>query len=193
MRVNKFYKLLISAYCLSSFSEGIILPIYAIFVQKVGGDILEASGAMALFLLVEGIFTILVHRFHWSKKHRRLMLIGGWIIWVLGIFLYFFISNILTLLITQVFTAIGNAVADPVFDAELAENTDRGHEEFEYGFFEGSKSILDGIAALLGGVIVAIFGFKVLIIVMVSTATVSLGLILIYARKKKTPWLAKFI
>lgn len=183
MRTNRLYKILVSAYVASVFSEGIILPIYAIFVQKIGGDILEASGAMATFLVVEGVFTILVHRLRWSHEHRFILLIGGWVIWLIGIISYLLISNVFMLFATQVFTALGNAIADPAFDRELARHTDKKMEEFEWGIFEGANSIMSGVAAILGGIIAATYGFTVLIYFMISTASISLITILLYIHR----------
>lgn len=70
------HKLLIYAYSCSVFAEGILLPIYAIFVQDIGGDILDASGAMAIFLITSGICTILIHRLKWADRNRQLLLTG---------------------------------------------------------------------------------------------------------------------
>jgi len=143
MKINPLYKFLITSYSLSTFSEGILMPIYAVFVQKIGGDILDASGAIAVFFITEGVFTILIHRFKWSDKHRTFLLVSGWIVWLLGVFSYLFVSNMLILFAAQVLMALGNATADPVFYRELSDNTDKRNKEFEWGFFEGVKVILD--------------------------------------------------
>jgi len=180
---NILYRLLVTAFTVSSFSEGIILPIYAIFVQKIGGDILDAGYAMGIFLVTEGVFTMFVHRVRWDPKQRIFLMILGWIIWLCGICTYLFISNIWTLFLAQVLMAIGNAVADPVFDQELADHTDKGFEELEWGMFEGSKAILDGAAAIIGASIAAFFGFETLIYVMTATATISFLLILAYVQR----------
>jgi hypothetical protein len=184
-RPNTFYRVLVSSWALSSFSEGVILPIYAVFVQHIGGDILDAGWAMGVFLITEGIFTTLVHRFKWSPRMRIFLMILGWAIWLSGIGFYFFISNIWTLLIAQVLAAIGNAIADPIFDAELADHTDMSLKEYEWGLWEGSKAFIDGFAAILGAFVAAMFGFKILIFVMIGTATASFLMILWYVTKMR--------
>jgi len=35
------------------------------------------------------------------------------------------------LFITQIFIAVGNAIANPIFDKELADNTDKDNKLFE--------------------------------------------------------------
>jgi len=180
---NFLYRLLVLSFTMSCFSEGVIVPIYAIFVQKVGGDILDAGFAMGIFLITEGIFTMLIHRLKWNPKQRINLLVGGWMIWVIGIGSYLLISNIWMLFLSQVLTAIGNAIADPVFDQELSDHTDKDMEEFEWGFFEGSKAFVDGAAAIIGATVAAYFGFRNLIYAMIVAATLSFVLILVYISK----------
>ena len=185
MNINPLYKILISSYTLSTFSEGILMPIYAVFVQKIGGDILDASSAIAVFFITQGIFTMLIHRLKWSDKNRTFLLIAGWAIWVLGVFSYLFVSSLLILFLAQVLTALGNAMADPIFYRELSDNTDRRHKTFEWGFFEGIQTVFDGLAALVGGLVVTLWGFHFLILAMTIAASFSLITILFYLYKKR--------
>lgn len=185
MKVNTLYKVLLISYTTSIFSEGILLPIYTVFVQKIGGDILDASGAMAAFLITQGVFTILAHRFKWINQRRIPVMIFGWIIWVCGIAMYLIISSVWMLFVTQILTALGNALADPIFEQELANHTDKRNQEFEWGLFEGSIDLVQGAAAIIGGLLASFFGFRVLIYAMVASATLSLILILYYIQKIK--------
>jgi MFS transporter len=174
---NHYYRILVAAYSLSTFSEGILMPIYAVFVQKVGGGILDAAGAVATFFIVMGIAEWFIFRRKFSHTHRLHLMVGGWIVWLLGIFMYLIIRSVPILFLAQILTALGNAIADPAFDAELAERTDVSIKEYEYGTFEASKDIFQGIAALIGGLVVFAFGFHILVILMVISATVSFFLI----------------
>lgn len=185
MKINPLYRILILSYSASVFAEGVLLPIYAVFVQGIGGDILDASGAMATFLISQGLFTIIAHRLPWINRNRIPVMIGGWIIWVGGIAMYLIASTVPVLFITQIFIALGNALADPIFDTELANHTDRTSQEFEWGFFEGSRDIVQGLAAIFGGIIAAVFGFRVLIYTMILFATISLVYILSYVSKTR--------
>jgi MFS transporter len=108
---------------------------------------------------------------------------GGWMVWLLGITLYLVISNIWTLLSAQVLTAIGSAIADPIVEEEIAIHTDKGAEEFEWGFFNGSNDIVSGVAAILGGLVVTFYSFRVLIYLMITTAAISFMLISWYVAK----------
>lgn len=181
---NFFYRLLLSSYVLSTFSEGVLLPVYAIFVQKIGGDALSAGTAMGLFLLTQGSFTVFVHKISWNESQRLRLLILGWFIWTVGIAAYLIVANVWMLFVTQILTAAGNAIADPIFEEELADHTDESAKEFEWGLFEGSKDIVAGLAALAGGFVVAIYGFPTLIYMMIVTASVSFVMSLYYYKKR---------
>ena len=182
MKPSYLYRVLIASYGLSTFAEGIIMPIYAIFVQKIGGDILDASSAIAVFLIVSGVATIFIHRFPWSQKNRSTLLVLGWFVWVLGIAGYFFVSSTATLFLTQILMALGEAMSTPAFDAELDDHIDARMKSYEWGIFGAVQDILSGIAAVVGGLIAVVFGFKILILCMVAAATISFLIILYYLR-----------
>ncbi len=183
--MNLYYKILVASYGISTFTEGIMMPIYAIFVQKVGGSILDASGAVATYYITQAVIEIWLHKQPWSHKYRMHLMIIGWFIWLMGIVTYLNIQSVEMLFLAQIFTGMGNAVANPAFDAELAEHTDRGHKEFEWAAFEGLQDIFSGIAAIAGGLVATAFGFNILIIVMVITGTLSFGLALNYMHIRK--------
>lgn len=191
MNVNSTFKYLTISYTLSTFSEGIMMPIYAIYVQKIGGDILDASAAIGIFLLVSGLITYLIHRRKWSEKNRSTLLLLGWIIWLIGIGSYLYVYNIISLFYTQVLLALGNAIADPAFDAEFSINLDKNIVLFEWGIFDSMKDIVSGLAAIFGGLIAITWGFKALILTMIASASISLIIILLYLykyRKEVTPF-----
>jgi len=185
MKTSYLYRILVSSYAISTFAEGILMPIYAVFVQHIGGDILEASGAIAIFLIVNGLATIAIHRVTWSQKHRHALMVWGWLLWLVGIASYFAVSSTATLFLTQVLIALGNAVADPAFDAELDDNIDTRLKSYEWGIFGAVQDILNGVAAIIGGAIASLFGFKALIVCMVIAASVSFFLILYYMHARR--------
>ena len=79
-------------------------------------------------------------------------------------------------------TAFGNAIADPVFDQELSDHTDKDLAELEWDFFEGSKAFVDGQRQSSAQPL-AYFGFRNLIYAMIVAATLSFVLILVYISK----------
>lgn len=192
-KINVIYKLLLSAYGVSIFSEWVLLPIYAVFVQKIWWDILDASWAMAVFLISQGIFTILIQRLRRTYKHHIIMMVIWWFIWLMGIVLYLAVSSTRMLFITQILVAMGNAIADPIFDKELADHTDQNNKLFERWLREWMQDVINGLAAIIWWLIVAFFGFKWLIAFMIFTWTISLVIILIYVKKYKSKTISNLI
>lgn len=182
----KSHHIILWSYALSMFSDGILVPIYAFFVQKVGGGILETAGAVSAFAIVAGTTTILITRKPWSAQHKLRFLWAGWLIWLLGVISYLFIYNVETLFVAAILTGFGNALANPALDAEFSEATS-GDSFAGWGSFEGINSIVSGVAALLGGVVVIRFGFDTLIYGMIVTASASFGVLVYYVRRRMHP------
>ena len=176
---NHYLYLLTFAYAFSTFSEGIFMPIYAFFVQKIGGGLLETSWAISFYSIVTGIGTILVHKTRWSHNNRMQCLIMGWFLWILGIAVYFSMKTVFVLFIAQFLNGLGNALAEPAFDAEfskkIAEDPSSG-----WAFFEGTISIFSGLASFIGGLLATWYGFDALLYCVIFTACVSFLLILYY-------------
>lgn len=184
MNKGTINKILLLSYLISTFSEGIILPIYAIFVQNIGGDFLDAGLALGIFLICEGLFTFSIHKKTKTHNKRISMMFMGWLVWLIGISAYLIVSNKWTLFASQVLLALGNAIADPIYDEEFASNAKKNKEK-QWGAFEGGISFVSGLSAIAGGIIASYFGMKTLIYVMVVTATLSFLLIIVYMRKSR--------
>ena len=71
------------------------------------------------------------------------MMVVGWAIRLMGIALYLIVSSTRMLFLTQILVAMGNAIADPIFDKELADHTDQNNKLFERGLREGMQDIIN--------------------------------------------------
>lgn len=90
----------------------------------------------------------------------------------IGIAGYIFASNPIQLFIVQGILGVAVAIMNPTFEAIFSGSLDRGKESREWSLWEGSINIVYAGAALFGGVIAELYGFKILFIVM----TVASGL-----------------
>jgi len=169
---KKFLYLLTFAYSASIFSTGILAPIYAFFVEKIGGGILEASWAVALYSIVTGIGTIVLFKTPWSHVYAKHFFWIGWLLWLISIWVYVGMEDVYMLYISQIVNGIGTALSQPVFDAEFSKNITKDLSG-GWALFEGVTSIFSGLAAIAGGVIATWYGFEVLIYCMIFIATVS--------------------
>lgn len=180
-----YLRLLIAAYSISTFSQGILAPIYAFFVERIGGGILETSFAVALFSIVTGVSTILIYQTKSSRIYQREFLCVGWFLWVMSVIMYFFVTNIYTLFLTEVLGALGSAISNPAYDAEYSKQT--MHDlSGGWAMNEGVSTIFYGIACLSGGVIASYFGFTALLVSMTILASLSFFMILYYSLEEKS-------
>ena len=161
------------------------MPIYAFFIQNIGGGILETSWAIALYSILSGIGTILVHKTTWSHTYRKHLLWGGWLIWLLSMAVYLIMQSILMLYLSQILNALGEAMCEPVFAAEFSEKIE-SNPAGGWALFEGTVSISSGIAAMIGGFIATYYGFDALLYCVILVATLSFLLIAYYSYINET-------
>lgn len=64
-------------------------PIYALFVEKVGGDLMDASIAGGIFALAAGLATLASGRYSDRIKENELIVVLGYTIMGIGFLLYF--------------------------------------------------------------------------------------------------------
>lgn len=182
---KQYLRLLIAAYSISTFSQGILAPIYAFFVENIGGGILETSFAVAIFSIVSGTCTILIYQTKSSRIYQKEFLCFGWLLWVASVVMYFFVQNIYMLFLTEVLSALGSAISNPAYDAEYSKLT--MHDlSGGWAMNEGVSTIFYGIACLSGGVIGSYFGFNVLLLFMTLLASISFFMILYYSLEEKS-------
>lgn len=151
---------------LSWFSAGMLGPIYAIFVEEIGGDILTAGIAWAVFSLVMGLLTIVMGEFEERKFDRRKAVLTGYVILTGATIGYLFVENPAELLIVQAFIGVGAAINYPAWDALFTHAVDKDKETVEWATQEGGGQIIGGLAALVGGFIASIYGFRTLFVIM---------------------------
>jgi hypothetical protein len=179
--MKHFYLYLLTlAYAFSTFASGILMPIYAFFVQKIGGGLLETSCTIALYSIICGIGTIVIHKTKWSHTHAKFCLWGGWLLWLLSMVIYLLISNIFMLYISQLLNGIADAICEPVFFAQYSKRIAKDPSA-GWALFTGITTIFSGFASIAGGLIVSVYGFDALLYCLISIAIVSFLLIAYYA------------
>ncbi len=181
-------KYLLISESLYEFAAGLFGPIYAIFVEKIGGDILTAGWAWALFAIVSGITLYLVGRFEDKLRKDEWVIVIGFSLASLGILGYLFVSKPWHLFIVQAVLGFGWAFGTPALDAIYSKNVEKQKMDSQWGLWEASIRIVEGISALIGGVIAFAFGFKVLFLTMflISLTAIGIASTLVW-RKRKNP------
>mgnify|MGYP001611725413 FL=1 len=163
--MNKYLKNLLLGAWVWYFGAGLFGPLYAVFAEQIGGDILEITGAYALFLIVVGVMSIYVGRIsdHHSKKK---LMIFGYLLNAIATFGYLLVDNPLKLFAVQGLLGVAVALASPTWDSLFSSHLEKKHSGQEWGLYEGGPSIIMGVALLIGGFILTRFNFQTLFIVM---------------------------
>ncbi|MBI4894812.1 MAG: MFS transporter [Candidatus Aenigmarchaeota archaeon] len=167
--MHKILKILITSSMFYNFTAGMIGPIYAIFAQKIGGDIFVASSAIAVYTLVIGVLILLFGRIE-DRLDKKKVFIVGRAINVVGIAGYLFVSTPMDLFLVQGILGVAIAMMNPTFEALYSRGLRKGHEAFEWSVWEGSINIMLSVAAITGGFVAAVFGFQALFLLMTAMA-----------------------
>jgi DHA1 family multidrug resistance protein-like MFS transporter len=172
IRNNKALQSLLFGNSLILISLGMLVPVYALFVQQVGGSALSAgltAGALAfasaISALVSGKF---IDRLQPAQTKNFLAL--GWGLIGVSALLYLLVENVTVLFAVQIFTGFVKTISAPAFDTLYARNLDKRSTGQEYGLWEASFFITAGIGSVLGGLLVTIYGFNGVFIGMAALA-----------------------
>jgi len=141
-------------------------PIYALFVEKVWGDLMDASIAGGIYALMAGLTTIISGKYSDIVKENELIVVLWYAIMGLGFFLYIRVDSILFLFLVQAVIGLGEATYSPAFDAVYSKHLD-GHKSWsQRGARESMNYFTAALGAVVGGLIVTQFGFETLFIIM---------------------------
>ena len=181
--MNKALRVLLITNSLVIVAGAMLGPIYAILVEEIGGDLLDASVASASYAGVAAIVIIISGRFADKMKDPELMVVLGYIILGLGFLSYTLVNSVSTLLIAQAIIGLGEALALPAFDGIYSDHLTGGKAATQWGAWEAMSYVTYVLGALIGGVIATQFGFPTLFIIMGSMAILSAIIIAIEPRE----------
>lgn len=172
-RLNRSLRILITTNSILVFIVGLFAPFYAVFIQHIGGNIAFAGLSWAIFSIVGGVLISLFSKWELKVKEQELLIALGYILRG-GVFMsYAFMTSITQLIVTQVLWGVAVALSTPAFDSVYSNHTTKENSIVEWGQWEGISSIVTGIAALVGGFIIQVFGYEIIFITM---AVISVGL-----------------
>jgi len=172
--MNKILKVLLLSSSISLLAAGLFGPIYAVFVEEIGGDLLTAGSAYAAFAISSGIIIFFISRWEDHIKHHEKMVVLGYGLGCVGFLGYLFVKNPFDLFLVQIILGAGVAIGTPAFDGLYSNHLDKGKFCSEWGLWESMDSIVAGISALAGGFIANTFGFRPLFIIMFIFSLIAL-------------------
>ncbi len=180
---NKSLKILVATNAIILVAGAMFGPIYALFVEEIGGDLMDASLTGAIFALAAGITVLVSGKLSDKIKHPERVIIFGYIVMGLGFLLYTTVSTIWALFAIQVIIGFGEAVYSPPFDALYSKHLDRNKEGKQWALWESMSYFTAVIGAVLGGLIASSFGFNALFVIMAFLCFTSATYIALIPRK----------
>lgn len=165
---NKPLRILLVTNSLILLAGAMLGPIYALFVEKIGGDLLDASLAGALFALAAGLTTLISGKYSDSIKENELIIVLGYVIMGAGFALYTLVDSIIFLFVVQIIIGLGEAIYSPAFDAQYSKHLDGHKSGKQWGAWEAVNYFAAAFGAAIGGIIATLFGFQILFITMAT-------------------------
>lgn len=173
--------LLISGFFMFAFA--MFSPIYAIFVEKIGGGIREASNAWALFGLTAGLLTFVAGKYENQMKETELAI--AWSQFVIGLayVMLFFTFSVKMLYIVMIILGIGEAIFWPAFHSVYGKHVDHKKSVWQWSLYDGLAYVIPAGGSALGGWLVAVYGFNLIFIIMAAISFACGLFILVLPRK----------
>lgn len=159
-KMNKIQRWLLMASFIGTFAEQMITPLYGMFVDKIGGSILDAGIGYAIFSILTGLVIIITGKLKWFNNNLQLIVFLGFTISSFGDLGYYFVHNAVGLFIVQATNGISVGLLNPAWEALYTQNGEEGKEHELWSFWGGGANIATGLAALVGAGITTLISFK---------------------------------
>ena len=163
---NKALRVLLITDGLVLIAGAMLGPIYALFVEKIGGSLLDASLSGGIFAFAAGITTLIAGKFADEFKENELIVVAGYIVMGIGFILYIFVNSVWSLFGVQALIGFAEAFYSPAFDAIYSKHLTKKKAGREWGAWEAINYFSTAIGAAIGGFIVTTFGFNVAFTIM---------------------------
>lgn len=164
--MTKPVRLLLIASSLWYLSEGLLGPLFAVFSEKIGGDLLDITSAWSLYLIASGVAYVVVGRLLNKSPWKFRMIAVGYALNTLFTFSYLLVHDTRALFLVQIGLGIAEAIATPAWDAFYASSLADTEDTFAWGLASGHTQFISGVAIALGGLIAKFMSFEALFVVM---------------------------
>ncbi len=145
---------------------GMLGPLYAVFAERVGGDIMQISWAYAAYLVSTGVGIFIVGRIS-DRYGYEWLLVMGYALNTVATFGYLLVSDMYGLFAVQVLLGVALALTDPTWYALYDKHSgDDSHNGYVWGLMKGMGYVVQGVALMIGGYIVTRYSFDALFVVM---------------------------
>jgi len=160
--VHPVAKVLLLTAFLANFAEGLYTPVYAAYVEEVGGGLVDAGLSWSVNLIVFGLLALLLSRVQDRSRGKVWYLVAGYLLSALSSALFALASTPWMLYVVQFIRGLSWAMISPVWDSFFTLYVDKKRATVEWGYYEGGWSIAMGLGSAAGGILLAFAPFHVL-------------------------------
>ncbi len=152
---------------------GLFGPIYAVFVEQIGGTLFITGSAAAVFSITSGVLIFFISKWEDKIKHQENLLIFGRFLTIIGVGGYLLVNSPWHLFLVEIILGFAVAFESPAFDSLYSKNLQKGKFASQWGMWESMYAITTGVAAFVGGFLAQEYGFRILFIIMTIIALIS--------------------
>lgn len=160
--------------------DGLLGPLYAIFAERVGGDIFNVAGPYAVYAIVTGILHVVMGKLADKTRKAKKLMLAGYILACVATFGYLLVFNVATLYVLEFIFGLANAMTSSTWDGLYSKSIKDGNLVTMWSFVEAGYGIMYGLSAIAGGFIVTYFSFEILFIIQGIVMAIAVVLIIIF-------------
>lgn len=155
---NAVIRMLLVTESLWSFGAGLFFPIFAIFSAQVGGDILDAGIAAAIFILVTSLLEYPIGKLI-DRFQEKWFIVADYLLEAVVFFGYMFVTNIYELFALQIVLGIANAIGDPAWESLYDRHTPERGSGSAWARSHMVVGIFNAAGIVIGVLIIKEYGF----------------------------------
>lgn len=178
---NKIARFLLVTESLWSFGAGLFFPLFAIFSEEVGGDLLDAGIAAAIFIFVTSLFEYPIGKLI-DRYREKWFIVVDYVLEGMVFIGYIFVTNIYELFILQIFLGLANAIGDPAWESMYDRHTPSKGSGGSWAKMHLVTGVFNSFGILIGVVIIKEYGFDVVFAIGASFSFVAAIVAMKYIR-----------
>lgn len=169
--MNKSLKLLLSINSIFVIASSLLGPLYAVYIEGIGGSIAVVSGTWSIMLLTTTLANFALIRYGDKVREHEYFLTAGFFLRAITWLGFIYAGSITSIIVLQIILGLGEAVGSTGFDAIMAEHLDKSNHIRDYAVWKTISSLLAAFATLIGGLVVTYYGFSPMFVFMAIVAT----------------------
>ncbi|MBI4896042.1 MAG: MFS transporter [Candidatus Aenigmarchaeota archaeon] len=155
------YRIFIAVNSILGFAMGLFAPFWFLFIERVGGSIESFGFAIGLMTIASALASYAVGRLSDVHGRKRFLIVSG-LLEALIIVCYTFITTTVQLYVLQIIYGLVSAMQMTMETAYLGDITKKVQRGADIGLYHAAIGLCAGVAAMLGGVGVGMFGYHII-------------------------------